>query len=294
MLNLINNNTTIRVQATAHGDGIQLTDETGSTSGTLSVSEVGKGTTAAALGLTTLDPSGDGTPIVYLSNSLSLNVLNDGNGISTNPTGTSAVPTLPDIHYQLSNGDTGNISLATAKTVGDVIQDINAADPGKLVASIDGTRLVVTDKTDASGGSGFSLTSDYGSQALQDLGLDSTPVDGTITGRWLIAGPQDVLLSSLDGGKGTGPLGKIDITNRSSSTPVTVDLSSAETLGGVVDLINEAKAGVTAQINTANDGIELTDTTGGSGKLVIADTPGQTADTAGAGHCGEWRRKFGQ
>ena len=149
------------------------------------------------------------------------------------------------------------------------------------MASIDGTRLVVTDKSGGTSNS-FSLTSEYGSQALQDLGLDGTPDGGTITGRALLAGPQDVLLSSLNGGQGLGTLGEIDITNRSSSTPVTVDLAGAETLGDVVDLIDEASAGVTAQINAANDGIELTDTSGGSGNLVVADTPGQTADTAEA------------
>ena len=285
VLDAINSNTSIQVKAVANGDGIQLTDETGSSTGTLSVSNVGNDTTATALGLTTLDSNGNGTSIVYLSDNLSLDAINDGNGMTANAS-------LPDIHYQLSNGDKGDINLASTasgsspttqpQTLGQVLDIINAADPGKLVASIssDGQHLVVSDE---SGGNGsFSFTAENGSTALASLGLTGTPSNGVITGGQLLAGTQDVLLSSLNGGQGMGPLGQIEITNRNASSPVTVNLSNDATLGQVINSINAAKAGVTAQINPSDDGIELVDTSGGSGKLVVADAPGSTTSTAEA------------
>ncbi len=80
-----------------------------------------------------------------------------------------------------------------------------------------------------------------------------------------------MLLSSLNGGKGLGTLGKITLTDR-ANVSATVDLASAKTLGDVIDTINQAGNGVRAQLNRTRTGIEIVDTTGSSAhQLTIAN-----------------------
>ena len=88
-----------------------------------------------------------------------------------------------------------------------------------------------------------------------------------------------MLLSSLDGGSGLGTLGTIDITDKDGGSD-SVDLSAAETLQDVVDAINASSADVTASINASKTGIEIEDTSGGTGLLTIAN--GDATNTAAA------------
>ena len=105
------------------------------------------------------------------------------------------------------------------------------------------------------------------------------PVAGTITGRRLIAGLKDTLVSSLHGGQGVGVLGQINITNR-NNVASSVNLAAAETLGEIVAAINNQATGVTAAINTARNGIVLTDTTGATASnLIVADGDPTTTAT---------------
>jgi flagellar hook-associated protein 2 len=195
---------------------------------------------------------------------------------------------LPDISYTLRDGTSGTIDLSPVpsgggqgtpeKTLGEILNRINTANPAKLKAEIssDGERLIVTDLT--TGGGSFQLGSLYDSEALADLGLDGAAAGGVITGRRLLGGLQTVLLSSLNGGKGPGQLGTLQLTDRSGAT-ATVNLSAAETLDDVVQAVNAAGLGITAQVNDARNGILLTDTTGSStSHLVVAD--GDSTQTA--------------
>ncbi len=258
VLTAINNNGTADVTASVAGDRIVLTDNTGETTSNLKVQEVNSGKTAASLGLSGINVASDsatGSDIVYLSNNLNLSALNDGIGVETNNS-------APDMQYTLSNGDTGEITLSGAKTLGDIINKINAASK-YLQASIssDGNGLVLTD---SSGGtkSAFSVIAENGSNALADLGLTGTAVGGVITGRRILSGAKTVLLSDLKGGSGLGTLGKITITDRAGNS-ADVDLSGAETLEDVIDAINDTSGvQITAQVNQADNGIELVDTSG--------------------------------
>ncbi|MBI2477605.1 MAG: flagellar filament capping protein FliD, partial [Planctomycetia bacterium] len=113
--------------------------------------------------------------------------------------------------------------------------------------------------------------------AADDLGLTTTAAAGVITGKRRIAGLKTVLLDSLGGGDGLGTLGILGFTNR-AGVSASVNLSSAETLQDVIDGIHAAGIGVTARVNDARNGIRLTDTSGGSSNLVIAN--GDTTNTA--------------
>jgi flagellar hook-associated protein 2 len=283
VLDAINNNGTVDVTASVSGDSIVLTDNTGAITFNLKVSEVNSGKTAASLGLSSINVASNtatGSDIVYLSKDLSLDALNDGIGVET--TGSSS---LEDISYTLSNNSyTGKISLSGAKTLGDVIDKINAASE-YLTASIsnDGSHLILTD---SSGGTGtFTVIAANGSLALKDLGLTGTAEGDVITGSRIISGAKTVLLSDLNDGSGLGTLDKITITDRAGHS-TDVDLSNAETLEDVISAINNAastaptKVKITAQVNNAGNGIELVDTSGSTtGNLKVQDYDDGTTTT---------------
>lgn len=281
----------IRVTAEVNGDALRLVDRTGQTASNLRVEEVGTGSTAAALGLdgiNTAAPVADGRDLVRLYRELSLDALNDGNGVAVHAS-------LPDIRYTLRDGSTGQIDFSPIvpgssqvlreATLGEVLDRINGTAPDKLRVEIapDGDRLVITDLTSGSGT--FSLEPLYGSSALRDLGLDGPARDGVISGRRLLGGLQGVLLASLDGGKGLGELGTLELTDRAGFT-AQVDLAGAETVSEVLGRINAAGIGIWAQVNRAGNGIELRDTTGQSGDLVVASADGTAERLRLAIHAG--------
>ena len=85
---------------------------------------------------------------------------------------------------------------------------------------------------------------------------------GVITGSRILSGAKTVLLSDLNGGKGLGTLGKIQLTDRAGNS-ATVDLDPcAETLEDVINAINASGLQITAQVNDAGNGIEFVDTSG--------------------------------
>lgn len=274
VLRAINNNSTIEVTATTDGDRFQLSDTSGG-SGNLRVQQVGTSTTAADLGLSGINVaanSANGSDVFALSADTELSALNDGNGVQ--------LRTGNDLAVTLADGTTLNIDLGAADTVGDVLTAINAANPAKLSAAIgtDGNRLKLTDLT--AGANPFAVANVGDGTAAKDLGLTTTAAAGVITGRRLASGLRDTLVTSLHGGAGLGTLGKIDITNRGGVTSQ-VDLAGAETLGDIIEEFNSQAVGVTAAVNSARNGIVLTDTTGLSvSNLIVAD--GDTNDSATA------------
>jgi len=288
VLEAINDCNEIDVTAVAYRDGFRLIDNTGQTVSNLKVQEV-DGTTAASLGLDGIDVAGDvadGRDMLWLYDDLDLDALNDGSGVRTHIG-------LPEIEYTLRDGSTGTIDFSVIqsgsstvleeRTLGDLLDAINAAAPGDLRAEIapDGDRLVLTDLTE--GGAAFTLVAANGMTTLADLGLEGlSETDGVIVGRRIIGGTQSVLLASLGGGSGPGTMGTLELRDRSGASD-TVDLSAAETLEEVVDAINAAAVSITAQINRAQNGIELIDTSGSqTGNLVVANADAtNTADKLG-------------
>lgn len=266
VLHAINSSDAIDVTASVQGDQIILKDNTGE-AGTLRVREVGGGTTAASLGLTTT-ASGDtltGTDIFSLSGSTKLASLNDGLGVAVNE-----LKDIEDIVLTLADGTTAKIDLSNSVTLADFVDAVNEETTlqGKVSVAIapDGNRLIVTDHTTGSG------TLKVEGTAADDLGLDKTSVGGVVTGKRLVAGLGGTLLKSLNGGTGVDA-GKISITNRAGDTAVEVDLTAAETLDDVIATINSAASGidVKASINSSGNGILLTDASGGTGSLVVGE-----------------------
>ncbi|MCH8283543.1 MAG: hypothetical protein IIC20_03085, partial [Chloroflexi bacterium] len=172
-------------------------------------------------------------------------------------------------------------------TIGDLLATINAAGDGKFDASIaaDGERIIFHDNT--LGTATFEVRQLNDSTVADALGLGDA-VGNEITGGRLISGLKTSLLSSLSGGSGLGTLGNLILTDRSNATSI-VDLSTAETLDDVIELINTAQSGIVASINGNRSGLLLSDVTGaaasnlivanGGGGAPAADLLGITADT---------------
>ncbi len=175
------------------------------------------------------------------------------------------------------------IPQGSPTSLGDAINAINQAAPGKISAQIssDGQRLKLTDLT--TGVATFSIADLNSSHAAEDLGLNAAASGGVITGSPLLGGLTSSLLKDLNGGAGLGTLGQLNISDRNGIS-ASVDLSSAVTLDDVIGRINAAGIGVTANVNAARNGIQLTDSTGASASnfIVANGVDGtQTADKLG-------------
>ena len=276
VLQAINGNKDIRVQATVEGDRIVLKDLTGQTASNLKVEEVGTSSVASSLGLLGIDAASStatGTDIQNITTSTKLNKLLDGRGLQFQDGN--------DFRVTLKDGSTVDVNLTInpeTASVGDLLSALNTAGTGKFTAAIaaDGDRIELTDTT---GGVGNLTVADLGNgKAASLLGLTGSTSGSSISGDRLLSGLDSPLLSSLKGGAGLGDLGVLAVTNRSGAT-TNINLSSAETVGDAIRLINSSGAGVTAVLNTSRTGILLRDTTGQSASnLVVAD--GDATNTA--------------
>jgi flagellar hook-associated protein 3 FlgL len=131
-------------------------------------------------------------------------------------------------------GQPVDVDLSGAATVGDVITAINGSGlPLNAMINSDGSGLVV------------SATETVESLEITEL----SKVFGTPIGAGL---NRSTTLASL--GIAT-PLGSVNITNDLVS--IEVDLSSATTVGDVLDILTESAAGVDAVINEAGTGIDI-------------------------------------
>ncbi|HEY7118573.1 MAG TPA: flagellar filament capping protein FliD, partial [Tepidisphaeraceae bacterium] len=265
----INTSLDISVRASIDGDKIKLTDNSGQTTSNFTVTDLGDGHAAADLGLAGVAAASGvitGTDVNYLSAATTLNGINDGRGIRKNSAGNDLAIT--------AGGQTYNISLASAKNLGDVFDAIKTGTSGAVTASIDpgGNGIKLS-------GSGTITVADVaGSKAATDLGLVGSG-SGTISGGQILAGLNTVMVSSLNGGNGLA-LGSIQITNAAGAS-ATVDLSGAKTVQDVLDAITNAGIGVKGALNQSGNGIQVTDNSGGTGSLQIAEAGGTTAADLG-------------
>ncbi len=270
VIDQINSAGAINVTASIADDGLVIDDNTGSTATSLQVQEVGAGTTAADLGLTAA-AVGDkltGDQINLIKGSTALSNLNDGLGVRI-------LAVQDDFQITTRDGNTHNIDLAGATTIDDVIATIDSVTSSDVVTTVNaaGTGLLLTDTTV---GATFGIAALYGSNAAADLGIEQTNATGQIDSGRLIAAINSKLVKHVNGGSGA-TLGTIRINNR-AATSTDIDISSAGSISEVVDLINNAGAGVTASLNAPGNGVLLTDTTGSTASnLTVTDESGTGA-----------------
>ncbi len=299
VLRKINTALDVSVRATVVGDQIKFEDRTGLGAGSLIVQDMGVGHAAEDLGIVfaTSAASVTGTDIHYLGRSTDLTRLNDGRGIRT------AGGTSDDLRIQSADGSSFDISVGTAKTMGEVIDAINAKTGSSVTAELipSSNRIRLVDHT-GGGGAAMQVSSLNGSKAPADLGILGAATGPVFDGGKILSSINSVLLNSLKGGSGIGR-GTFTITDRGGAAH-TVDLASNDVFNvqGLIDVINNAGGGrLTAGLNHAGNGIDIIDASGGTGPLVITDVSGTAAAdlgiaTAGASadviHSGNLQRQW--
>lgn len=278
----------------AAGTGLELTDNTIGDS-TFTIGTLNNSTAATDLGIAATDENADGVitgnRILAGINSKLLRNLNGGNGVGviTESERVLAGDTLltdlldgaglttngnvtPDVHiYSREHPFTHyEIDIDALTTVQDLIDAFNTQTGGRVVITIEGNALRVTDTT--GGEYDFRIIDTNGSTVARKLGIDPFGLTNTQLG--VDTFPLPTMLA------GTG-LGAIDITNKIGVT-TRVDLSTAASISDVLSLINSASAGIIATLNTPGHGILLTDTTSGHNNLIIDEVgEGITARTLG-------------
>ena len=176
-----------------------------------------------------------------LTSNTSLSVLNAGLGINPGSF------TITD-----RSGNAGSVVVTSTDTIGSLISKINGLS-GNVTASINlsGYGLELTDGSSLITQS-LSVTDESSSNVALKLGILGQR-DGNISGSDLNPTiTSSTLISELNGGDGL-TINQIGIVNGSASGTVT--LSSAITIGDVINQINSSSLNVTASINNAGNSL---------------------------------------
>lgn len=180
---------------------------------------------------------------------------------------------------QISNGTvTKQVNLSNADTVQDVVNAINNASVGGITASISGNHLVL------SGGASdnITVTDSGGGTTAEDLGILQTTGAGdgdSLVGASTQPKITDLTpLSALNDRAGIDTTHGLVITNGQNSA--TVNLSSATTVGDLINAINGSGTNVQAQINSAGTGLIIENTVQGT-SLSVGENGGTTAADLG-------------
>jgi len=187
---------------------------------------------------------------------------------------------------QVSNGTvTQTIDLSGAKTIGDVIDSINAAGVGTVAAAVapDGVSLALeggpTENISVNEAGGGTTASDLGIRNVNGAGpgvaLDGADVNPRVT--------PLTPLADLRGGAGIDLAGGLRITNGQLSETVAFTsppLRPNPTVEDLLNAINGSGTAVRAEINAAGTGINLLNPTQGS-RMTIAENGGTTAADLG-------------
>jgi flagellar capping protein FliD len=253
------------------GSRLVLTDSSGGTAHAFTLT-AGIGSKALEdLGLDGTAVNGviTGSRIISGAKTVLLSDLNGGNSLGT----------LGKVNLTDRAGNAVTVDLASAETLEDVISAINST---AQVSSVS-----IKAQVNAAG-NGIELLDTSGATAgnlkAQNYG------DGTSTATKIFGAEMDVAstsinsgdmhlrvvglntkLSDLNGGAGVGA-GKFTITDsKGKAASVNID-SSITTIGDVIKAINLLDIGVLAELNATGDGISVSDSAGGTGKLKIEDS----------------------
>ncbi len=182
---------------------------------------------------------------------------------------------------RISNGSTSAVvDLTDVKSVGDVINAINAAGVGGITAGLGmgGQRLQVTGLASET----ITIKDVGGGTAATDLGI-SNPAGGG-AGTAIVGGmvapklTPFTRLSDLKGGLGIDTANGMTITNGQKSA--TINLAGAATMEDLLNAINGANVGVRASVNDAGTGINILNATQNT-TMTISEAGGTLASDLG-------------
>ena len=179
-------------------------------------------------------------------------------------------------------GDT--VDLAGAETLEEVVRRINEADVS-ILARVNQARNGI-ELLDTSGAQASNLIVADAGDGLQTATKLGIAVDGAVTkvnsgDMHLQVIARQTTLASLHGGRGVAR-GTISITN-SLGQPAVIDLRGEhiQTIGDVIDAINQSNIDVLAELNDTGDGIHIRDLSGGGGTLAVQEGSTTTARDLG-------------
>jgi flagellar hook-associated protein 2 len=198
------------------GNGIEITDSSGSTTSNLMIADVGGGTTASDLRITVNAPRNS-----VNSGSLSLRYIGDQTSLDTlGPNGGAVRRGTFNIVDSTGAGHFVTLD-STAKNLGDVIDRINTATGGAVQARLnetgDGLLLV-----DQAAGTGQIQVTDVSGNTAADLRLSGTGTTG-LDGKSRISARQTVTVSVAATDTLQGLSGKIAAANASVTPGMTND-----------------------------------------------------------------------
>ncbi|MFQ5672647.1 MAG: flagellar hook-associated protein FlgL [Nitrospinales bacterium] len=177
-------------------------------------------------------------------------------------------------------GNTGTVNITASMTVGNAIAAINAAGTN-ITASVnsaqngikltDSSALIVQALT-VSEVSGGSTAADLGILGQRNGSLEGLDLDPRLNG--------STRISQLNGGQGL-TLSSINIVNGSASGAIS--LASANTVGDVLGLINNAGLNVTAGISSQGNVLRVVSNNSATTAIVREVGTGTTAEALGLG-----------
>ncbi len=187
-------------------------------------------------------------------------VLHDGEGIPVAP-GADLVITAHD-------GERFEVDLGEPKTVGDVIDAINKATGGKVVADLapGHKALQLEDHTEGDGKLVIEPTAGN-PKAAKLLGLaNEGATSNPLIGNRIITALNGRKVAELNQGRGLGGASTMTITDRAGHSVTVTGLDQETTVRGLMDRIEEAAKQAGVQIivgyNNAGTGLRISDTTG--------------------------------
>lgn len=293
VLKAINEASGVNVRARVGGDGFVIEDLSGG-AGSLTIANAFGYTTADSLGIagSTTGTTITGAQVRRITGDTPLALLNDGRGVLirdstvslsiTDRAGNAVNVSLGELTETTTDPESGepvtNVTQTRAATVQDVVDYINdqAATAGVAVtAAINdaGTGIKITDTS--GGGGNLIIANASGGTAASNLGIAGSFAANETQGSRLLAGLNSTLSAGLLGGSGIADT-DFTVTDRAGNS-ATVNLDAASLAGSVTDIVNDlndklsaAGVNVTVGLNSAGNGLALTDTSGGNGNLIVA------------------------
>ncbi|MEO1059305.1 MAG: flagellar filament capping protein FliD, partial [Actinomycetota bacterium] len=263
----------------ATGNGLTITDTTGSTANALKIADSGGLNLDANVNESSV--SSGNLQFRYVSEATRLSQLNNGQGVAPGRF------TITD-----TAGNEATIDLRQGEsTIGEVIDEINSKSTIAINARInDNGDGILLEDTNV-GTPAFAITvEEAGSSTAADLGIlgaaasPGAALDGSFETTINIAAAETIdgatLLSDLNGGAGvdveaTAP--DFEIQTASDET-FSVNLTGLTTVQQVIDAVSTATGGlVTASINADDDGLRLVDSSTGTATFSVTGVNGSDA-----------------
>jgi len=276
IIDRINEETDGKIQAEIAADGrrLQLTDTTTGTE-EFTLESLYESQALEDLGLDNAAVDGVITGDVLIGGlrTVALRNLDGGQGIDG----------LGSVDLTDRSGATATVDLSAAETLEDVVETINTAAVA-ITARINDAKNGI-ELVDTSGGTASNLivadADDTESATRLQIAADTSITSVNSGDLHLQIVSESTRLDDLNGGAGVtrGRFVLKDSTGRERTIRLTSD--DIETVGDVIDKINQQYLGVRAELNETGDGILLRDTAGGAESLTVTESGSTTARDLG-------------